>query len=261
MESSVIIAPVLRLSRLFEHVTEEELSSVADLCIVRNYQKNDHLFFQDEPMTHVYFAVEGRIKNYRIKEDGKEQTILLADKGEMFPHVGFFRTGTYPDNALALQDAVCLAITIPSFEQLLIGQPAISFKMLQVLADKIIDLQDRLEAKTFHSVESQLISLLIRLSEVHSTRAEGEWHRFFTPFSNQELAGMLGSTRETINRSINKLRKQQAVDFDNNGLLLIRTEKLSSMQLPVNNDAIKHEKQHSLKLRANECCIRGRQEI
>lgn len=46
METTADIAPILRLSRLFEHITEEELTYVANLCALRHYHKHDHLFIR-----------------------------------------------------------------------------------------------------------------------------------------------------------------------------------------------------------------------
>ncbi|MEK3742450.1 MULTISPECIES: Crp/Fnr family transcriptional regulator [Brevibacillus] len=261
MLSTGPISSVLRCFHLFRNLSEHELKAVAATCKSGEFARGDYLFYQSEEILQVYFVISGRVRLFSTSEDGKEQTFLLADQGDMFPHLGFFRTDSYPHHAVALDDVHCLVIPVRTFEQLLLAHPAISFKIMQVLADKIIDLQQRLEDKTFYPVESQLVSLLLRLSETHAARLDAEWLRFSTTFTNSELAGMLGTTRETVNRTIQKLKKQQAVVMAQGGSMHIHLEKLRSLLPDTPVVPIDPQKDHFIRTHAQACCVRGCHEV
>ena len=87
------IKDVLSEFSLFRNLSEHEIYKIVDISISREWNKGSHVFLQDEPLENVYFINEGKIKIYRTDVNGKEQIVSILKKGEMFPHVGFFRKG------------------------------------------------------------------------------------------------------------------------------------------------------------------------
>ena len=251
----------LRSFKLFQSLTSEELTTVSQLCVLKDYQRQEYIFLQSNYISHVYLQLEGRVRLYSASESGSEQTFMIAEKGELFPHVGFFRDGNYPYHAVTLTEVSCLMIPIDAFKQLLITYPSIHLKITQVLAEKILDLQQRLEDKAFYTVEGQLISLLLRLAQPHKCKSKpGDWC-LIAPLTNSELAGLLGTTRETVNRIINKLKKHDAIEIGDDGRIRICKQQLQCM-LPGNPTAItQSEKWSSIRHHSNQCCISGGHEI
>jgi len=251
----------LRAVPLFRKLSEEELTAVAELCHSRQYARGEYLFLQSEAISHVYLMVKGRVRLYSMSESGKEQTFLIADSGELVPHVGFFLAGNYAYHAVALQETDCLAVPVRSFERMLLAHPAIHFKLTQVLADKILELKRRLEAKTFYSTEEQLLSMLIRLSEAASSGSEREWRMLPAPLTNGELAGLLGTTRETINRILNKLKKNQAVLIGDDGSMQVHVSRLRDMLPPAFREPVDTDKWLRLRHHSDQCCVSGGYEL
>ena len=258
---TIDIVSSLRSFKLFQDLTSEELACVSKLCTLKDYQRHDYVFLQSDKVSHVFLQLQGRVKLYSASESGSEQTFMITGKGELFPHVGFFRNGNYQYHAVALTDASCLAIPIEAFKQLLITYPSIHFKITQVLADKILDLQQRLEDKVFYTVEGQLISLLLRLAQPHKCKNNsGDWC-LLAPLTNSELAGLLGTTRETVNRIINKLKKHKALEVGDDGRIRICQNHLECMLPGHPNTITQSEKWSSICHHSNQCCISGGHEI
>src|SRR4051812_547447 len=90
------IKKVLSEFSLFRELSEHEIYNIVDISISREWKKGSHVFLQDDPLENVYFIYEGKIKIYKTDLNGKEQIVSFLKKGEMFPHVGFFRKGGYP---------------------------------------------------------------------------------------------------------------------------------------------------------------------
>ncbi|MGJ7909425.1 Crp/Fnr family transcriptional regulator [Neobacillus sp. LXY-1] len=193
---------------LFKELSKEELAPIIKIAQTRFYKHKMYVFMQDDPLDRVFFIHSGKIKIYKTDLSGKEQIISVLEPGEMFPHAGFFRKGNYPAHAEVMEDANLIVIPIDKFEEILITYPELCIKLFKVLGEKIIDLQGRLEAQVLHNTYEQIVLLLIRLCKTNAEKA-GDLYKLSTPFTNRELANMIGTTRETVSRTINHLKKKQ----------------------------------------------------
>lgn len=251
----------LRSFTLFKSLTPEELTDVAALCEPKEYKRGDHVFLQGNQISHVFFLLQGKVRLFSMNEIGSEQTFMLVEHGELFPHIGFLKTGNHPYHAITTKEAICLSVPIESFNQLLLAHPPIHFKITQVLADKILDLQQRLEDKAFYTMEGQLVALLLRLANGRNSEKTTEQWCLLTPLTNSELAGLLGTTRETVNRNINKLKKEQAVIIREDGRISVCPQRLQDKLPSINNSMTQSEKWSSIRHHSNQCCISGGYEI
>lgn len=91
---------------------------------------------------------------------------------------------------------------------------------------KIVDLQNRLEEKVLHNTREQIILLLIRIAKNHGVKIADGKTLITTNFTNRELANMIGTSRETMNRTLAQLKKKQIVSTNENGQLLMNVENL-----------------------------------
>ncbi|RSK27933.1 Crp/Fnr family transcriptional regulator [Bacillus sp. HMF5848] len=224
--NKVNIALILRNFSIFKELTDDELQKIVEVTQTREFQKNSHVFMQEESMSTVYFIEEGIIKIYRIDFNGREQIVSVLREGEMFPHIGFFKKGNYPANAIVVERAKLIAISVSDFEQVLLNYPEVSVKLFRVMGEKIIDLQNRLEAQILNNIYEQVIKLLLRLGQTHGSKGENHKTTLSTYFTNKELANMIGSTRETVSRTITKLKKKELVTTNEEGNFVLETSLL-----------------------------------
>jgi CRP/FNR family transcriptional regulator, cyclic AMP receptor protein len=220
------IIKLLQNIPIFKGLSDSELEQVANLSITRHYKPGTHVFMQGEEMANVYFILEGKVKIYKTNINGKEQIVNMLKPSEMFPHQAFFRKGHYPAHAEVVEDTTLTIIPLQSFEQFLILNPEISVKVFRVLGDLIVELQKRLEEKIFHNTYEQVVLLLLRLGKKHGNPIKDGVLQFDTPFTNQELANMIGSTRESINRSLSKLKKKKLLDITEDHFIQINVNGL-----------------------------------
>jgi len=205
---------------LFKELSEEELRPFVEISQARFYKHKMYVFMQDDPLNRVFFIHTGKVKIYKTDFTGKEQIISILEPGEMFPHAGFFRHGKYPAHAEVLEDAELLVIPIDKFEDILISYPELCIKIFKVLGDKIVELQGRLEAQVLHNTYEQIVLLLIRLCKSNGEKT-GKGFKLTTQFTNRELANMIGTSRETVSRTINQLKKKDYINQDAHGFYLI----------------------------------------
>ncbi|MEB1807216.1 MAG: Crp/Fnr family transcriptional regulator [Bacillaceae bacterium] len=215
---------LLKNVTLFKELSDQELDPVIEIAHPRVFREREVLFMQGEPLDRVFFIHKGQVKIYKTDVSGKEQIVSILQSGEMFPHAGFFRTGNYPAHAEVMEEATLLVIPIVEFERLLLSRPDICMKLFRVMGEKIIDLQNRLDEQIFHNTYEQILMLLLRLSKMYGQRQRDGYVILTIHLTNQELANMIGTTRETVNRTVTKLRKNKIVQMSKKGHLLISTD-------------------------------------
>src|SRR5690625_1942629 len=172
-------------------------------------------------MYELYLKKTEKIKKYKKNYYGKEQIVNVLQKNDMFPHQGLYRKGNYPAHAEIIENAKLINIPIASFENFLITHPEISIKMFRVLGDIIMDLQNRLEEKILYNVYDQIIMLLIRLAKKNGETIDEDYVKIKLSLTNRELANMIGSSRETVSRTLTQLRKNNLILDGEDGYLII----------------------------------------
>lgn len=222
------IKKVLSEFMLFKELDDYELTKIANISIAREWKKQSHVFHQGDPLENVYFIYDGKIKIYKSDIHGKEQIVAIMKKGDMFPHVGFFRKGDYPAYAEVLEPSTLIAVPISKFESVLIEYPELSIKVFKVLGEKIVDLQNRLEEQILNNTYEQIIKLLIRLGQKHGTELEVGTILLKSEFTNRDLASMIGTTRETISRTLTKMKKDELIEVDDQGNMILDIDVLLS---------------------------------
>lgn len=218
------IKKLLSRFTIFRDLNDFELTKITDISIVREWKKNSHVFLQGDPQENVYFIYDGKIKIYKSDVSGKEQIVNIMKKGDMFPHVGFFRKGEYPAFAEVLEQSTLIAIPITKFDSVLIENPELCIKVFKVLGEKIVDLQNRLEEQILNNTYEQIVKLLIRLAKNHGKPREDGTILLKSEFTNKDLANMIGTTRETISRTLTKMKKDELIEVDGENNMILDIE-------------------------------------
>lgn len=211
---------------IFKSLTDYEMIPIIDLARNKEFNIGEIVFMQDQPITDVYFIQQGKVKIYKTDYYGKEQIVNVLQKNDMFPHQGLFRKGNYPAHAEIIEHAKLIIIPIASFENFLITHPEICMKMFRVLGEIIMDLQSRLEEKLLYNVYDQIIMLLIRLAKKSGEKINEHHYKITLLLTNRELANMIGSSRETVSRTLTQLKKNNFIHTDSKGYLVVDTDAL-----------------------------------
>lgn len=230
MLSHTSIKQLLHNVPIFRELTDEELQPIIDISQTRVYEPKIHVFMQGDKQDRVFFIHQGKVKIYKTDFNGREQIVSILKDGDMFPHVGFFRKGEFPAHAEVIEPTTLIIIPISNFEEILIKYPEVSIKVFRVLGEKIIDLQNRLEEQILSNTYEQILKLLLRLSKSHGQKLEDGKSKFLitTHFTNRELANMIGSSRETVSRTLNQLKKKHLIDSTEEGYYIVETDKLEN---------------------------------
>ena len=209
----------LRGVPMFRDLSDEELKEIGDAAMVRSFERKSVVFHEGAGKEAVFFVLEGLVKTFKTDENGHEHIVSLLKAGEMFPHAGLFHSDAYPATAVAVVDAKLLAVPVRAFERLLHRHPPVAMKLLRVMEEKIAELQGKLQELAGNDVQSRGLSFLIKLAEHYGTRREEKVH-IEIPMTHQDIANVIGTSRETVNRMLNRLRKEGILETVRGGLII-----------------------------------------
>ncbi|WP_231571062.1 Crp/Fnr family transcriptional regulator [Gordoniibacillus kamchatkensis] len=196
----------IRQVPLFRDLNAQEIARIEEIAIHRAFKKKSTIFMEGGEKEAVFFIKDGLVKAYKTDEEGHEQIVSMLQAGDMFPHTGFFNPTPYPATTEALVDTRLLAIPVRAFEQLVMAMPSIAIKVIDVMGAKIRDLQQTLQQVTGHHVNGRILAFLLQLADKHG-EAKGSRIHIELPVTNQELASTIGTSRETVNRLLNQLKR------------------------------------------------------
>ncbi|MFC0015921.1 MULTISPECIES: Crp/Fnr family transcriptional regulator [Allobacillus] len=211
---------------VFSGLTDDELGEVAEISNHRIFPKGTNIFIEGEERKAVYFILSGLVKVYKVNEKGQEQIISFLHSDEMFPHVGFFDETPYPATAVTINKVELLSIPIEEFEILMLRKPEISIKVMRVMGKKLLEMQNRIQSITTQSVFSRIISTLLRFSKELGEQQEDGTILIRMPMTNTDLASLIGVTRESVNRTLNRLKKEGIVTHSRKEISILDEKKL-----------------------------------
>lgn len=219
----------LRQIPLFQDLNSEEIQPIAAITIPRFVSRKGIVFTEGGEKEAVFLIREGVIKTYKTDENGHEQIVSFLKNGDIFPHTGFFNPHPYPATAEAIMDTRLLAIPVRLFEQLMQDTPSIAIKMMRVMGEKILELQEKIQELSGQDVKHRALSFLLKLSEQHGERKENKIV-INLPMTHQEFANAIGTSRETINRLLNQLSKENIVSIGRSRIVIIDLDALKQQR-------------------------------
>jgi len=218
---------IIKKLTFFSELHENDLEKIAGISIERNYKKNMLLFMEGEPGDAFYYIKSGKVKVYRTYEDGREHILHIFGEGEVFGEATLFSNISYPASASIYEDSVIGIIKNTHLEQLVKENSELALKLIEILTQKLIFAQQKIKDLTYNDVFARTASQIIKLSLEYGIRKEhGVWINI--QLSRQELADMIGTTRETVSRAIGKFKKEKSISEENDRIIILNDEKLKS---------------------------------
>lgn len=195
---------------LFSGLTEEQLAEITKLVHYRRYQKGRIIFMEGEPGEAIFLLKTGRVKIYKQDEEGREQILHYINPGEIFAEVVMFDSGNYPANAGVVEDSEIGMIKNSDMDNLIISHPEIALPLLKIMSRRLRFSQHQIMELALKDTTRRTAGMLLQLAHEHGQPTD---KGLLIPLNltNQELASLVGTSRETINRILGEFRRSKAV--------------------------------------------------
>jgi CRP-like cAMP-binding protein len=207
----------LRRCALFAHVEEEGLRAIASQMRRRRFRRGEVIFHQDDVGDSLQVVVSGSVKIVLPSQEGDEAIIASLHRGDFFGELALLDGAPRSTTAAAVEATETLTLPREPFLALLADDPRIVQALLQTLAEELRRLTGHVEELHFLDLAGRLSMRLVRLAReadpAASGRVELDW-----PFTQSDLAAMIGGTRQSVNKLLSGLVED--------GVLLIERDTL-----------------------------------
>lgn len=213
---------------IFSSFSDEQLQQVGACTTERSYRKGMVVFMEGEPGEGFHYIQSGKVKIVKISEDGREHIIHVLGAGDIFAGVVLFNNAPYPATAIALEDCLIGMIKNTEFERLTLENPALAMHLIKAINQRLIYAQQKIANLALSDVAARTAEALLRLGRESGRRNRAGRLEIDVELSRQDLASLIGTTRETVTRTLSALKKSQIIEFDGQRIIILDEAKLSS---------------------------------
>ena len=179
---------------LFAGLDDDALAKVVEAGRDLEMRRGDVLFREGDDPDELFVVVSGRIAIANKSIDGRESMVALMEEGDLFGEMGLFDGRGRSAEARALETSVVTAVPYAQVRSLYEDDPALLWRVVAMLAGRLRTMDTALADSVFLDVTGRTAKRLLDLA--------GEEDEFSLPITQEELAGMVGASRERVNKAI-----------------------------------------------------------
>ena len=184
----------LRETILFVELDDEQLEHIAAAGSVESLQRGVVLFEEGDEPGEFYLVLSGRVAIAQESDDGRESLLAVLGPGELFGEMGFLDGYNRSAQARALEESTVLIVPYGQLRLLYENNPAALWSAVRLLARRLRAMDQALSDTVFLDVMGRTAKRLLEMA--------GDEDEFEMPLTQEELASMVGASRERVNKAI-----------------------------------------------------------
>jgi CRP/FNR family transcriptional regulator, cyclic AMP receptor protein len=209
----------LRRCALFAHVGDEGLRLIAGQMRRRRFRRNEVIFHQQDVGDSLHIVAEGAVKIVLPSQEGEEAIIASLKPGDFFGELALLDGSPRSTTATALEPTETLALPRDQFQRLLAEDARLVTALLQAVAGELRRLTGHVEELHFLDLAGRLSMRLVRLARGSDATAQGRVELNW-PFTQSDLASMIGGTRQSVNKLLSGLVDEGLLEIDRETLVI-----------------------------------------
>ncbi len=182
---------------LFEQVTREDIQWLESRSKMRKLKRGEPVYLPTQLETAILLVASGRIKTCHVTPEGKQSILSFVEPGEIFGELALVGSQSRGEYAEAVEATTLVAMEVNDLHAILHKYPSVSFGITKLIGLRRQRIERRLKNLLFRSNRERIIHLLLELAESYGQRT-AEGINLAIKLSHQEIASLIGSTRETV---------------------------------------------------------------
>ena len=211
---------------LFKHASRDIVMSLANRLRRRHFRRNEVIFHQGDPGDSLHIVAAGSVKILLPSTEGDEAIIATLRPGDFFGELALLYGAPRSATAAALDQSDTLVLPRDVFIGLLDTLPGLRDALLAGVAHELRRLTGHVEELHFLDLAGRLAMRLSRLALEASPDAHGEI-RLDWPYTQSDLAAMIGGTRQSVNRLLSELVEQGLIRIEPDTLVIADLDELA----------------------------------
>lgn len=216
----------LRRVPIFGALNEDSMQRIASIMLEKSYSRKSIVFHEGDHGDTLYIIKSGRVKIAKVAIDGREKTLTIMQPGDFFGEMAIFDNLPRSATAEAIDSDVRLfGLNKKDFERLVHEYPSIALRIMKDLTRRIRQINQQIEDLAFKDVHGRVSSTLFQLLETEE-QIRGQQLNCLR-MTHQDLANMVGSSRETVTRALNRLQNEGIISISHQQIEILDREYLA----------------------------------
>jgi len=212
--------------RLFEQLSIPHLERLEKVARVRRFTKNSPIYLSSDVGNGVFLLAEGRVKLCSFTPDGKQAILAFIEPGELFGETAIFESADREEHAEAMVSSIVILLPGDELAKLMADSPELSLGITKLIGLRRKRIERRLRSLLFRSNRDRIIHLLLDLAGQYGQLTE-EGILLSIRLSHQDLASVIGATRETVTTLLGELQLEKLIKVSRQRLVIRDLERLA----------------------------------
>ncbi|HEV8280272.1 MAG TPA: Crp/Fnr family transcriptional regulator [Candidatus Limnocylindrales bacterium] len=220
---------LLRELELLSGLSETDIEAIGHATTMTHCHPGQVILSPDDPPDRIHILKKGKVRVYRVTPDGKQLTLDIYDKGTILGDMRLLGQDPIPEAyAETIDAAVICTISPDELRRLVERHPIIGVNIITFLSRRLQEAERELESMAYQRVGQRLARKLIDLAQrfgvetVRGTLIEAR-------LTQQELAEMIGTTRETLAHTLSDFRRRDLLDTAHHQVVIRDAERLADV--------------------------------
>ncbi len=213
---------------LFASLTDAEFNSLEHIFLVKRYNKNQVIFQEEETGNYMYIVVSGKVKVSKSNASGRESILAIHQPGDFFGEMSLLDGKTAPATVSAMEDCKIISVSRQDFSNYLMTNQKVMHQMIQVLCSRLRQVWSQVHFLSHSSADARIRAGILQLSSRYGL-ADNRGVLINLRITHQELAEMVGTSRETVTRTLATLRRKGILKIDQRRMILLDAKSLVSV--------------------------------
>ncbi len=219
---------------LFQCLTDEQVRRLEGRSKSRDFKRGMLIYVPSDLGDCVLVLSSGRVKIFHNTQDGKQAVLALIDPGELFGELALVEPTQREEYAEAMELSTVIVIPSEEIQRLMNEHPKLSLGLNKLLGLRVQRFNRRLKSLLFRSNRERVVHLLFDLAEKYGKYQRDGSIAIGIRLSHQELASIIGSTRETVTLVLGELQDEGALTTSRKEIILHEVGKLAAeIEVPV----------------------------
>ena len=206
---------------IFRDLSSQELEELDRMTAMSTCKRGKVFFTPGETGEVLFILKRGRVNLYRINPDGKKLVTSTIGAGTVFGEMSLVAQAMHDTFAEAAEDCTLCVMSRSDVEHLLLSKPRVALRFMEMIAERLKDVETRMETVAFKRVPTRIATFLLQLANEETNKIKG--------VSHQDLADMVGTYRETVTRILNEFQANGHVELGRLSVSILDQEALQAI--------------------------------
>lgn len=198
------------------------VQKMAEQYEVTGYEKKQMLYSEGKRPRFLYYLVKGKVKGFKVHEDGKEYITNLYSEGDFIGYTALIEDTNYDDSASVLEEAEVMQIPREDFLQMVYGDISIASKFIHIITQNVKEKEERLLNLAYGSLRKRIAKALVNIVEKFHLKEQTNP----IEISREDIAQYVGTATESLIRTLSDFKAEKLIEIRSGKIIVNNVEKL-----------------------------------